>query len=327
MKQQKVFFLTVLTGIALSFTLSARAAVYSQANAPGPDKTARQQGVLVKCRLSYIISVPGKTNWVRLTALIPDSVLNIQKIDNVEYSIEPFRFFTKNGRRYAEIIIYNPGRIEKLVITISAELYRYDLQTAMSNKEKNQFQESGLEEFLKEEKYLEKTDSKIRGIARSITGSSEIEIVRNIYNYVLDNMEYVIQGKKDRGVLHALKYKKGDCSEYADLFVSLCRAKKIPARVVTGISVQADRKTAKHNWSEVYLEKYGWVPFDTSKGDVKIASLREKLFNTLETKYIYFSNLRNDGALQNFHYGLFTYFGDQVKVTDSIEFEFPKKSD
>jgi hypothetical protein len=318
-------FRIIFTSFLFLFIFFGSENVYSQYNRtetlPIANKTKE---LLVRCKVSYTISVPGHTRMVRLIVLIPESVPNIQKINRVDFSIKPVRYLFKNGYRYAEIMINDPERVEKLEVNILAGLLRYDLQTAMGNKDINQFQQTGLDEFLREEKYIEKENSEIIAIADSITGTDEIEIVRNIYKYVLDNMEYLIQGKKDRGALYALRYKKGDCSEYADLFVTLCRAKKIPARVVNGISVQSDSKTAKHNWAEVYLKEYGWVPFDPSKGDIRYSVLKDKLFNTLEPTYIYFSHLRNDDVLQNYHYCAFTYYGDQISVTDSIEFELIK---
>ncbi len=345
MKLRKIFLLTILTSPVVLINVYARDTARSlPKNIEAILLTRLQKELSVRCKLTYTVSVPGDTRWVRLTALTPESVPDIQKINRVEYSMNPVRFFRINGYRYAEFMIYNPGRIEKLEVTIHADLYRYDLQTAMENREKSQLAIPGspetvpdvnakderkavLDDFLKEEKYIEKDDRQIRAIAKSITGSDEIEIVKGIYNYVLDNMEYLVQGKKDLGAISALLYKKGDCSEYSDLFVAICRAKNIPARVVTGIAVQSDTKTAKHNWAEVYLQKYGWVPFDPSKGDAKFTALRDRLFNNLEPTYLYFSHLRNDVVLQNYHYCTFTYFGDPVSVTDSVEFEFPKKSD
>ena len=327
MKLQKHFPVKAIVSFTFLFMLFAWENVYSQSyrveSIPVKDK---QKELLVRCKVTYKISTPGNTRLVRLTVLIPESVPNIQKIDSVEFSIKPVRYIYNNGYHYAEIWISNPERVEKLEVNILADLYRYDLQTAMENKEKNQFQETGFSEFLKEEKYIETENRKIVDAAANITGSNEISIVKSIYNFVLDNMEYRIQGKKDRGAVYALEQKKGDCSEYADLFVALCRAKKIPARVVSGISIQADNKTAKHNWVEVYLKEYGWVPFDPSKGDIRFTVLKEKLFNILEPTYIYFSHLRNDAVLQNYHYCAFTYVGDEVTVSDSIEFEFPKNS-
>jgi transglutaminase-like putative cysteine protease len=322
MKLKRIFITSVIVSNALLFNLFARDISNPQyGNSEMAAASKMEYGLSVRCKLSYTISVPGNTRFIRLTAVVPESVPNIQKINRVEYSKGPERFFSKNGYRYAEFLINKPARMEKLTVTIYADLYRYDLNTAMNNKDKNQFQDTGLEEFLKEETYIEKNDREMREIANSIVGNSQIDLVRNIYNYVLDNMEYVIQGKKDRGALNAMRYKKGDCSEYSDLFVAICRASKIPARVVTGISVQTDAKTAKHNWTEVYLNDYGWVPFDPSKGDVKITALKDRIFNTLEPAYIYFSHIRNDEILKDFHYCSFTYFGDAISVDDSVDFE------
>ncbi len=324
MNYKKTIYYTILVCFSVLFTCNI---AYSWQYVGTPDVSENgPKGIPVTCKMSNIISVPGKTYSVRMIAQIPESIPNIQKINRVEYSVEPRRYFSRNGDKYAEIIINNPDKIAKVEITIFAELFRYDLQTALSDKKKNQLQETGLEEFLKDETFIEKNDIKISEIAAGIKGTSEIEIVRNIYNYVIDNMEYLMQGKKDRGALYAVKHKKGDCSEYSDLFVALCRAKKIPARVVTGISVQRDTKTARHNWAEVYLKNAGWVPFDPSKGDVRSVYLRQRLFDTLEPVYIYFSNTRNDIVLNNYHYCLFTYFGDQVRISDSIQFEFPGQS-
>ena len=300
-----------------------------------------QTELTIRCKLTYSISLPGDTRWIRLIALTPESVPNIQEINRVNYSRDPIRYFRSNGYRYAEFLIYNPEKTEKLEVTIDADLYKYDLQTAINNEERKKLlghdvsdiaqdvntagkEELDLDKYLIAEKYIEKDSNEIQEIAKNISGESEIEIVRNIYEYVLDHMEYLIQGKRDHGALNAFKTCKGDCSEYSDLFVAICRAKKIPARFITGISVQSDTKTAKHNWAEVYLKEYGWVPFDPSKGDVRYSNIRERLFGSLEPAYLYFSHIRNDNELKGYYYCAYSYSGDPIHVTDSIEFEFPK---
>ena len=318
----KQFFVTTIICFVAFFTCEI-AYAWQYVGTPVPKK--EKKSVYVKCIFSYTISVPGETFSIRMIAQIPESIPNIQKINSVDFSVKPRRYFSRNGTKYAEIVISNPGKIEKIKMTVSAELFRYDLQTALGNKNKNQLQEEDFEEYLKDENFIEATDSQVREIARSIKGTSEIDIVRNIYNYVIDNMEYHMQGKKDRGALYAIKHKKGDCSEYSDLFVALCRAKKIPARVISGISVQEETKTARHNWAEVYFKDIGWVPFDPSKGDVRSTLLREKLFDNLEPAYIHFSNIRNDITLENYHFCIFSYFGDQIRISDFIKFEFPEQ--
>jgi transglutaminase superfamily protein len=61
------------------------------------------------------------------------------------------------------------------------------------------------------------------------------------------------------GVVNALKRRYGDCEEKAAVFVALCRAAGIPARLVW---------VPNHNWAEFYLTDTGgkghWIPSHTS---------------------------------------------------------------
>src|SRR5262249_46641734 len=67
-----------------------------------------------------------------------------------------------------------------------------------------------------------------------------------------------------KGALGALALKYGTCREYTDLFVALCRAKGIPARVCEGLVITPtpEPKVPNHGWAEVHIKDYGWVPFD-----------------------------------------------------------------
>lgn len=61
------------------------------------------------------------------------------------------------------------------------------------------------------------------------------------------------------GVINALKQRVGDCEEMAGIFVALCRAAAIPARLVW---------VPNHNWAEFYLTdndgKGHWIPAHTA---------------------------------------------------------------
>jgi len=129
---------------------------YSQAiNVESPIEKG-PNGFLVNCKVSHIISAPGNTPFIKMTALIPQSIPDIQKIHSVEFSIEPSRYFKRGDNKYAEIIINNPNRIEKIEVTIHAELFKYDLLTAQQNKNKGSLERKDLLEYLKDEKYIEK---------------------------------------------------------------------------------------------------------------------------------------------------------------------------
>jgi transglutaminase-like putative cysteine protease len=276
---------------------------------------------MVELDLVYDFSVPGKTFRISFVVILPETIPGRQNILGIKYSPKPTRIFNKNGNRYAEFVFIKPDRQEKVKINIKAELLRYDLFTAREQEGKGRYEDSGLKDFLKHEKYIEKDHAEIQQIAESIDGHTPIDIVKNIYNYVVEHMEYTTHNDKDWGAVKALQFRKGDCTEYSDLFVALCRAKKIPARFVAGYTVRFDDISPKHNWVEVFLQDHGWVPFDPSWGDMRNFILRDRAFSRMRPVYMYLTHIRNDDVINNYHFAGYRYRGDRARVKDSIEFK------
>ena len=285
-----------------------------------PDRLFMQNRT-VEFDLSYDFSVPGETQRVEFRVVVPQTIENRQNILSVSYSPKPSRIFEENGNRYAEFVFVNPDRHVTAAMTVKAELLKYDLLTARLNRRTAYPQDEPLEDFLKSEKYIEKDHQDIQQIAEGIDGETEIDIVKNIYDYVLDNMEYSSLGRKDWGAVKAVQLGKGDCTEYSDLFVALCRARGIPARTASGYTAGFGSTSTRHNWAEVYLQEYGWVPFDPAAGDVENVMLRGMAFSNLRPVYIYVSHIRNDPVLRNYSFGAYRYWGDRITFKDSIDFK------
>lgn len=75
--------------------------------------------------------------------------------------------------------------------------------------------------------------------------------------------------------LETLKSMKGDCSEHAALFVGLCRAVGLPARVANGIAyTNSIGGFGGHAWGEVYVGK--WISVDPTFGEPIAGPLRIK---------------------------------------------------
>jgi transglutaminase-like putative cysteine protease len=53
----------------------------------------------------------------------------------------------------------------------------------------------------------------------------------------------------------------GDCGQEAFLFITLCRLNGIPARWQSGWDT-FPHSTTIHDWSEIYIAPYGWMPVD-----------------------------------------------------------------
>jgi transglutaminase-like putative cysteine protease len=57
----------------------------------------------------------------------------------------------------------------------------------------------------------------------------------------------------------------GDCGQEALLFIALCRLNGVPARWQTGWNTFSGDKS-NHDWAEIYLAPYGWMPVDPYMG-------------------------------------------------------------
>jgi YVTN family beta-propeller protein len=94
-------------------------------------------------------------------------------------------------------------------------------------------------------------------------------IARKLARYIDDRMRYEMAGGWEAAPT-VLKRGTGSCSEYTFAFVAMCRAAGLPARWVGAVVVRRDDAswdTDFHRWAEVYLPRYGWVPFDVQHAD------------------------------------------------------------
>ncbi len=62
-----------------------------------------------------------------------------------------------------------------------------------------------------------------------------------------------------------LAARRGDCGVQALTFITLCRAAAIPARWQSGFATRPNESNM-HDWSEIYIEPWGWLPVDASYG-------------------------------------------------------------
>ncbi|HUW49265.1 MAG TPA: transglutaminase-like domain-containing protein [Patescibacteria group bacterium] len=119
--------------------------------------------------------------------------------------------------------------------------------------------------YIQPENLVQSDSPEIVSKAQSLTqGIMDIhDKVSKIYGFVTSHMHYSHE-EQERGALWALKNRTGDCSEYSYLFVALCRAAGIPARLNVGFGFRPSEEntTDGHMWTEYYLQNYGWVPVD-----------------------------------------------------------------
>ncbi len=96
----------------------------------------------------------------------------------------------------------------------------------------------------------------IQEIVESFETENVLELVDEINDYVKSALKPSSE-ETGAGVLESLKLGKGDCDDYARLFVTLARAASIPSRV---------QFNSKHMWAEVLMpagdgnnKHYDWI--------------------------------------------------------------------
>ena len=102
--------------------------------------------------------------------------------------------------------------------------------------------------------------------ARQIAGDQDdsIAVAKSFFRELVSNYQYEYP-VRDRVASEMLRVKRGDCGQFSNLFVALCRSKGIPARAVVGTFVN-EARMRPHVWAEFWIDGIGWIPVDPSIG-------------------------------------------------------------
>lgn len=130
-----------------------------------------------------------------------------------------------------------------------------------------------------------------RGLELAEDCYSALDVISNIYNYVIKNISY--DDDKAENVSYGytpdvdetLSAKKGICFDYASLMTAMLRTQRIPTRLEVGYAGEA-----YHAWISCYVKDVGWVN-DIIRFDGKDWSLMDPTFaashnDTSVKKYI-----------------------------------------
>lgn len=120
--------------------------------------------------------------------------------------------------------------------------------------------------YLTDSPYIEVRNGDIRSLARklwreaadkSADEPTDWQRIEYLYDYMLDNIRYV-EGN-DKSAVTTLRDGQADCHGRSALFIALCRANKVPARVVW---------VNNHCYAEFYLEDAegngSWYPIESA---------------------------------------------------------------
>lgn len=264
--------------------------------------------------MQYTVRVPGDTEWVRFLLAVPQSVPGRQIVSQPRYTgVAPSRRFDRKGTRYAEWILREPDGDQRFGLAVDVEVLPADLAAIRAVGQPDAKRAPG--RFLKSEPYLRAKDPRIKAaLAQAGLGPKRgpvVEEARMLFTYVVNRLRNDGYLPDAQGAVKALRSRVGDCTDYTDLLVALARARRIPARHITGYVMTLDGSTPKHSWAELYSPKLGWFPVDPLWGDLKKAT-----FERRPIQYIQMYDNRNDEVI---NFWRLWFRGDAVHVEERLK--------
>ena len=130
--------------------------------------------------------------------------------------------------------------------------------------------------YLKQGKSLK--TAAVKDIVSEILEKSQTleDIIYGFNDYILKNLRY---GDPIEGLYsskEALDRECVDCGGFSNLFISMCQAAGIPARLVSGFWA-GYRKNIMHAWPEFALPDGTWIPVDTANEQLRAQRRSRKL--------------------------------------------------
>ncbi|MGA7616142.1 MAG: transglutaminase domain-containing protein [Thermoanaerobaculia bacterium] len=261
--------------------------------------------------------IPAGTKNVRIWIPVPSS-RDHQIVSNIRIDA-PFAWKENVEPEFGNHYLFAtlpeaPGG--DVTVTISFTVQRNEITFA--SLQAGKISDRELERDLKPDR-LVTLSPRVRQLADRVAGgaSSTLDQAHRIYDYLVTSMTY---DKSTPGWGHgdserACDIRKGNCTDFHSLFISLARARGIPARFVIGFPVSASpdgQMKGYHCWAEFWDGSKGWVPIDASEASQsKDPTVRAYLFGNLDPDRVAFSIGRDirfpEGTKEPLNYFVYPY--------------------
>lgn len=191
-----------------------------------------------------MVSYTGSCEKVKFQLTGPNDVTYTY---NLHGGYETFPLTAGNGS-------YNMGVFENIEGTTYSTLFTQSIETSITDE---------LKPFLYANQYVDfGTDSATAKIGEELayTANNDLEVVENVYNYIISNFTYDYDKAKTvpKGYLpvvdEILKKKTGICFDYAAVMATMLRTQNIPTRLEVGYMLEE-----YHAWISIYIEDHGWI--------------------------------------------------------------------
>ena len=204
-------------------------------------------------------------------------------------------------KEYGNRIIYLEAKDKQLAQDASSVILNFKIKRRESKAYLNSaVNYKVMSRFLKADR-LVPVNGYMKKLAKDLTKdkASGLEKVRVIYDYLIDTLDYSKDNPEICGIGDSyltLKHKKGICTDYHSLFISLVRSLGIPAKFEIGFrlpeGIPEGRLNGYHCWAKFYLKDKGWIPVDISEAD-KHPERRDYFFGHIDENRVHFTTGRD----------------------------------
>jgi len=281
-------------------------------------------------RFVYILENlgPGEVTKAEVFLAVPEDLVSQKLLQPVAYEPQPDRFDVDESGQKVAVYEYHdlgPGSATQVGYTANVMIgvRRFCIFPHKVGGLKD-IPASIRKQFTVDASRYRLEQPLIRDTARQIVGDEKNPywIARKIYKWVQDHVEYERVGGWDIAET-LIKRGSGSCSEYAFLYVALCRAAGLPARYEGSVVVRGDDASVDdvfHRWCEVYLPGYGWVTVDPSGGDAPALADQGRAFGTLGNRYFVTTHGGGDSSYLawNYNYNSRYSFMGQAEVKEEV---------
>lgn len=147
---------------------------------------------------------------------------------------------------------------------------------------------------------------------------------KKIYEWIADSIQYSYA--REYSTIHnisayCLEKRYGDCGQEGILFITLCRLAGVPARWQSGFMVYPGDE-GMHDWAEIYLRPYGWIPVDPYMG-IFFTSVTTDLTpaERQEMRAFYYGNMDNYRLVINKGHNLDLYPPKKHFRSETVDFQ------
>lgn len=275
--------------VVLSFVIPAIPTCADEGAAAGDEARSERHNVIREFQLNYAATIEDlPAGQVRVWIPVPPSN-DQQQVQSIQSDF-PAPTIVSTERVHGNKILYfektlsSPG---ELSFSTSYRFRRREVRTGRSSSNQRRLTEPQRKLYLAPNTLVPTTGKPLELLQRMSRDLQGLELGRAIYDRVDAHVTYdkSVPGYGNGDTLWVCDSRTGNCTDFHSLFISLARARGLPARFEIGLSIPQGAGTRPiagyHCWAWFHTNSHGWVPVDISEAD-KAPGKKDFYFGNLD---------------------------------------------